>query len=190
MKKTLSLALLVAVANSQAKVTDTTSAATLKQGNVIVKFSAEWCGPCKTSKQPFTNLSNDPEFANVQFIHVDIDQGKAVTDEYGVQGIPTFVYIRDGKEVTRHSGNMNTEDVKLNLRKSFGNGAKPPISQGANSAAETESALEKEDELKAEQPQATTASAYAQASWWDKIVKNVQDSFSWLKNKFSSLFSR
>ena len=40
--------------------------------NVIVKFSAEWCGPCRTMTNVINNL-NDDALNGVSFVEVDVD---------------------------------------------------------------------------------------------------------------------
>lgn len=182
MKKILSIAMLCAAQTGNAVVTDINSSEQFKNAtessNAIVKFSAEWCGPCKASAKPFENLSNDPEFQNVKFLHADVDVNKHLADQYGIQGIPTFVYIHNGKEVTRHSGNLNVADAKLNLRKSFGS-AEPQTIVKQVEVAQVEVA-----------PETTATAEMHAASWWDSLVKSVQENITWLKNSIMSLFSR
>lgn len=184
MKKILSIAMLCAANTGNAVVTDINSTEQFKNAtessNAIVKFSAEWCGPCKTSAKPFENLSNDAEFQGVKFLHADVDVNKQLADEYGIQGIPTFVYIHNGKEVTRHSGNLNVADAKLNLRKSFGSAAEQPAPAKHVEAAHAQVAPEAA-------PQAHEAQA---GSWWDSLVNSIQENITWLKNSIASLFSR
>ncbi len=63
-----------------------------------VKIAAEWCGACKLVKDPFIRVSNQPEFSHITFAHADLDQNRALAQQYGVQGVPTLLYITaDGK---------------------------------------------------------------------------------------------
>jgi len=73
---------------------------------VVVKFSAVWCGPCKQIAAPFTEVANDPELSGVTFFAADIDQadGKAVSGQYGVMGVPTIILFANGQEVDRQVG--------------------------------------------------------------------------------------
>jgi len=89
----------------------------------IVKFAAEWCGVCKGVKKPFEELSKEDEFAHVQFVHVNIDAAKSLSDKHNVAGIPTFIYVAKGNKVKEDVGVSDIgsfkENVRGNLRKHF-----------------------------------------------------------------------
>ena len=73
---------------------------------VVVKFSAVWCGPCKQIKTPFEQVTNEPELSGITFFAADIDQpdGKALSGQYGVMGVPTIIFFANGQEVDRQVG--------------------------------------------------------------------------------------
>jgi len=73
---------------------------------VVVKFSAVWCGPCKQIASPFEQVTNEPEFSGITFLAADIDQadGKALSGQYGVMGVPTIIFFANGQEVDRIVG--------------------------------------------------------------------------------------
>lgn len=72
--------------------------------NVFVKISAEWCGACKMVKEPFIALSDEAEFSHVKFAHADLDQNRALAQEHGVVGIPTFLIVSNGQVVDKATG--------------------------------------------------------------------------------------
>ena len=86
------------------------------KGICIVDFWAPWCGPCKMVAPVFNQLSE--EMKNVKFAKVNVDDNQAVPSKFGVQSIPTFVVIKDGKEVARKMGAMN-KDALSSWVKSF-----------------------------------------------------------------------
>ena len=47
-------------------------------------------------------LSN--EYQNIQFLKIDVDKMGQLSQEYGIQAMPTFVFIKNGKEVSRTKG--------------------------------------------------------------------------------------
>ncbi|WP_146119375.1 thioredoxin family protein [Blastopirellula marina] len=68
------------------------------QGKIYF-FSAPWCGACKRAQPAYEKLRN--EGYPIKKINVDNDQDLAM--KYGIRSIPTFVYVRDGKEINRTS---------------------------------------------------------------------------------------
>ncbi len=64
-------------------------------GQVVVKFTASWCGPCKKI-QPALDALAVAEDANVVFVSVDVEAAAEAGWECGIDALPTFRFIRDG----------------------------------------------------------------------------------------------
>ena len=67
-------------------------------------FSASWCMPCKMIAPVFEAYSKDVDFKNTAFVKVDVDEATEIAMKYGVQAMPTFLFIKDGSVVNRFSG--------------------------------------------------------------------------------------
>lgn len=76
----------------------------------IVMFSASWCNPCKQAKPVFEQISR--EMPDAYFQIVDIDEQRAMAEDYNITGVPTFLLIEDGEEVKRIVGAANVTRVK------------------------------------------------------------------------------
>mmetsp|Transcript_15266 Transcript_15266/g.46133 ORF Transcript_15266/g.46133 Transcript_15266/m.46133 type:complete len:122 (-) Transcript_15266:973-1338(-) len=63
---------------------------------VIVDFTAQWCGPCRTIGPYFDDLA--PQFPNVKFIKVDVDKLEKVAQGAGITAMPTFHVYKGGKK--------------------------------------------------------------------------------------------
>jgi len=61
----------------------------------IIKFSAEWCGPCKTLKPVFDKIVSS--MPSVTFQTVDIDEEPELASSMNVRAVPTIVFIKDGE---------------------------------------------------------------------------------------------
>jgi len=73
-----------------------------QQGAVVMDFFATWCGPCKRIAPAFEELSK--KFSNVTFLKVDVDDSEDIASKYGIQSLPTFVFLKNGVEVHRIEG--------------------------------------------------------------------------------------
>nr|AGG19201.1 thioredoxin H-type 8 [Tamarix hispida] len=69
---------------------------------MVIDFSAAWCGPCKFMEPIVDELSI--RYKDVQFIKVDVDENTGFARRFGIDCMPTFVFLREGKEVDRLSG--------------------------------------------------------------------------------------
>ena len=80
-----------------------------QEGKVLVKFGAEWCGPCKALNSLIDHIKDDN---NV--VSIDIDGTGDETDivsEYGIRGIPTVILFENGVEKKRKAGAMSKKDL-------------------------------------------------------------------------------
>jgi thioredoxin 1 len=75
------------------------------KGNVLVKFGAEWCGPCRQLDATLKEVANDMS-SEVKFYLMDIDENPETPSQFGVKGIPTVVLFQDGKKMDIKVGSM------------------------------------------------------------------------------------
>jgi len=69
---------------------------------VVVDFFATWCGPCQQIAPKFEAMA--AAMPQAKFVKVDVDQCKDLSQQYGVQSMPTFKLIRGGKVVDEMKG--------------------------------------------------------------------------------------
>ena len=70
---------------------------------VVVDLWAPWCGPCRTISPILEQLAAKLA-GRVKLVKVDVDQAPSVQARFRVQGIPTLVVLRQGREVARQVG--------------------------------------------------------------------------------------
>jgi thioredoxin 1 len=86
-------------------VTDTTFEQTVLNSStpVIVDFWAPWCGPCKMVAPILDKLAR--EYAGKLMVaKVNTDDNPEWAGKYGIQGIPTMLFVAGGKIVHRQVG--------------------------------------------------------------------------------------
>jgi thioredoxin 1 len=75
---------------------------------VMVDFTAEWCRPCQMMEPAILKLAEELK-ENISIVQVDVDVQQDVAGRYGIEAMPTLVFIKNGKEVHRTMG-MKSED--------------------------------------------------------------------------------
>ena len=77
---------------------------------VLVKFWANWCGPCKTFAPTFEQFAN--ENPNIKCYSVDCEMMTDVVAELGIMSIPCTIVFKDGKELMRKQGKLTIQELK------------------------------------------------------------------------------
>lgn len=78
----------------------------------VIKFYADWCGPCKIYGPTFDRVKQDlQDIIEFKEVNVENDENN-LSGEYKVKGIPMTVLIEDGEVKKSQSGRM----AELQLR--------------------------------------------------------------------------
>ncbi len=76
----------------------------------LVEFYATWCPHCK-KMAPIVEQIKELLDGSAAVIQLDIDLNKEAADAENVSGVPTFILYSDGKEIWRHSGEIEGNDL-------------------------------------------------------------------------------
>jgi len=80
---------------------------------VLVDFWAPWCQPCKVQEPILEELAQ--ELKGVEFLKLNIDDNRYLSQKLGVRNIPTLVLYDNGVEIKRFVG-VQSKDL---LRKAL-----------------------------------------------------------------------
>src|SRR3954468_8843604 len=72
-------------------------------GLTVAKFTAEWCAPCHALAPVFDAVAAVHE-DKAKFVSVDADASPQASVRFGVRGLPTILFFRDGEVVSRLVG--------------------------------------------------------------------------------------
>jgi thioredoxin 1 len=70
---------------------------------VIVDFWAPWCGPCKMIAPTLEKIAKE-KAGKIIIAKVNTDENPEWAIKYGVQGIPTMLFVAGGKIIHRQVG--------------------------------------------------------------------------------------
>ena len=77
----------------------------------IIDFYATWCRPCKMTAPVVEELANDYQ-GKIDFYKVDIDKEPELAATFGIQSIPTFLFIPVKGKPTAQMGAMQKADFE------------------------------------------------------------------------------
>jgi thioredoxin 1 len=86
-------------------VTDSVFEKTVLQAElpVVVDFWAPWCNPCKMVAPVLDKIAKE-QAGKLLIAKVNTDENPEWATKYGVQGIPTMLFVANGKIVHRQVG--------------------------------------------------------------------------------------
>lgn len=85
-------------------------------GPVLVKFEADWCGPCQAMKPMVAELA-DQYGEQLTIATLDIDQNQQTPYKYGVRGVPTVMLFKGGQVVGTKVGLPRKADLVALIEK-------------------------------------------------------------------------
>ena len=77
----------------------------------IVKFETKWCGACKVMAPIYEKLASK-YLKKINFTVIEVDKFSELADKYQIQGVPTFIFFRDGKNINQIIGAVSEKEFE------------------------------------------------------------------------------
>lgn len=89
---------------------------------VLVDFWAVWCAPCIALTPTIEALAEKYKDA-ARVVKINVDDNPAVTNKYGIRGMPTLILFKNGREEERVLGAVSRDSLTRMIDKHV-NGAR------------------------------------------------------------------
>ena len=77
---------------------------------LLVDFWAPWCAPCRSMAPAFAAAAAQLE-PDVRLAKLDTEAHPQIAGRFGIRSIPTLIAFRDGREIARQAGAMDTGSI-------------------------------------------------------------------------------
>ncbi|HET9481889.1 MAG TPA: thioredoxin [Candidatus Polarisedimenticolia bacterium] len=83
---------------------------------VLVDFSAEWCGPCKTMAPIVSDLAREYQ-GRVKVGHLDVETSPATAARFGIMSVPTLIFFKAGHPTRQLQGALSRQKLEMEFQK-------------------------------------------------------------------------
>jgi len=86
--------------------------------SVIVKFTADWCQPCKMIEPHLIKIAKEYD-GKIKFYEVDVEneENSEIVTKYDITNLPTLLIFKEGKIISSIVGLLNYNSLKKEIDK-------------------------------------------------------------------------
>lgn len=106
---------------------------------VLVRFTAEWCGPCKQLAPLLDKVIAEVGEGRTRQVPIDIDHNRVLAAQFRIQSVPTVYAFIDGKPVDGFVGVRSESELKAFVTRLLAQ--LPPSDAEASLTTQVEAAL-------------------------------------------------
>lgn len=90
-----------------------------KNAMVVVKFYANFCGPCRSFAPIYDSVSNAPELNSVVLVEVNIERNQEIAKSFGIQHIPKMYFFKNGNLQSKQGKTNTSSELKSLIKGQF-----------------------------------------------------------------------
>jgi len=79
--------------------------------NILIKFEAEWCYPCKAMKPIMEDFASKNPDIKVLSVDIEGDGIYGILGKFDVKSVPTFILIKNGATTKRAVGTVTRVEL-------------------------------------------------------------------------------
>ena len=83
---------------------------------VVLKFGAEWCGPCKQIAPVLEQLANEYQ-DRIKYVSIDVEESTEITAEYKIRNVPTIIFIKKSEIMDKAVGSISRNTIVEKIEK-------------------------------------------------------------------------
>ena len=80
----------------------------------MIEFFASWCPHCRHTEGIINTLAK-AYAGRAAILAVDVDMAPKTARKFGVQGVPSFVFVKNGQIVKRMAGGFSETELRQQL---------------------------------------------------------------------------
>ena len=81
----------------------------------VIKFYADWCGPCQTYKSQWNKVVEELKDGEIEFLDINVDKDTTgLAAKFNVKSIPHTVRVID-EEVKTKTGLLTSKELKSDV---------------------------------------------------------------------------
>jgi thioredoxin 1 len=84
---------------------------------VLVDFTAAWCPPCRAMNPILDQMAAERD--DIKIVSVDVDNEQELASQWGVMGMPTFLFFQNGQPIQQLVGSRPRKRLESELEQAL-----------------------------------------------------------------------